>query len=109
MLNQLVHNWNRAKEARERVRQEMELERKEYLKQEWKEELIQCRANVRQLTSSINVQGSMIHSVQGNSAAETRKKRKAAKEHLEWMQRKLKEEQGMVEYYTRLLAKKVEN
>lgn len=109
MLNQLVHNWKRASAARERIRQEMEEKRQANMAQEWKEELIQCKANVRQLTSSINVYGSMVNVAKGNSAAETRRKRKEAKEHLEWMQRKLKEEQGMVEYYTNLLAKKVEN
>lgn len=64
--------------------------------------LQQTRENVRYITSQLSILRPMTQ-VRGNSAAETRKKRKNIREQIEWYESKLKEEKGMVQYYkTRL-------
>jgi hypothetical protein len=108
MINQLIQNWRRANEARDRIRQEMEQKRVAELAGEWQELLTQSIINVRHIRSSINTLRMNVNNLKGESPGETRRKRESAKQKLKWFEGKLAEETGMVEYYSELLGKKVE-
>ena len=66
--------------------------------------LQQTRENVRYITSQLSILRPMTQ-VRGNSAGETRKKRKNIREQISWYEDKLKEEKGMVQYYKDRLNK----
>jgi hypothetical protein len=108
MFNQLVQNWKRANDARDRIRQEMEQKRVARLREEWQELLTQSIINVRHIRSSINTLRTNVNNLKGEGPRETRRKRESAKQQLKWFEGKLLEETGMVEYYCKLLGKKVE-
>jgi len=108
MINQLIQNWRRANEARDRIRQEMEQKRVAELAGEWQELLTQSIINVRHIRSSINTLRMNVNNLKGETPGETRRKRESAKQKLKWFEGKLAEEAGMVEYYSELLGKKVE-
>tara|TARA_B100000287_G_scaffold294992_1_gene278315 strand:+ start:3239 stop:3568 length:330 start_codon:yes stop_codon:yes gene_type:complete len=66
------------------------------------EMLQQSKENVRYINSQLSILRPMTQ-VRGNSAGETRKKRKNIREQIEWYEDKLKEEKGMVKHYTQKL------
>lgn len=82
------------------------LEKKQRLARlkELKEELTQCRNNVRYIKACINVYRSNSKTIKGESAGDTRKKREAAKRTLEWYRKKLKEEESLVNYFEGLIS-----
>ena len=108
MFNQLVQSWKRANAARDRIRQEMEQKRLAEREGEWQELLTQSIINIRYIRSSINTLRMNVNNLKGESPGETRRKRESAKQKLKWFEGKLTEETGMVEYYSKLLVKKVE-
>lgn len=62
----------------------------------------QSLVNVRHISSTLKVLDSIQHTVKGDSAADTRKKRESAKARIEWYKRKLTEEKAMVKYFADL-------
>ncbi len=59
----------------------------------------QTLENVRYIRSSINVLSASANYAKGDSAGETRRKRKGIRDQIEWLKEKLKEEESMVIYY----------
>jgi len=58
--------------------------------------------NVRYIRASINTYNGIVNFVKGESPAETRAKRQNLQSHIEWLKKKLVEEEGLVEYYGKL-------
>lgn len=69
----------------------------------YKELYTQSLNNVRYLRASINTYNSVVNHVKGDSPAETRTKRQNVQYRIEWLKRKLTEELGMVEYYSKVM------
>lgn len=94
--------WSRAKAARDHVERDLqERERREILP----ELFTQAQNNVRYLRCYINTLRGNANSVQGATAAETKRKRDGARDQLSWLERKLEEEIGWAQHYARLLGK----
>ena len=97
-MNLIVEQYLKYKSKR---KQELQQE-KDRIQQELKEDLKQCRVNVRYLNASINVYRSNSKTIKGDGAADTRKKRETAKKILNWYIKKLEEEKALINYFTRL-------
>jgi len=103
MLNKILHNWKRAKAARDRVIAEQEQKILINQKGEFQEYLTQSLKNVRYIKATLNTLRSRANFAKGDTAGETRKIRANIREKLKWYEGKLEEEQGMVEYYSSLV------
>lgn len=97
--------WSRAKAARDHVERDLQKKENERMVPQLLE---QSALNVRYLRSYINTLRGTATSVQGSTAAETKRKRDGAKAQLEWLERKLEEETFYLQHYARLLGKKIE-
>jgi hypothetical protein len=94
--------WSRAKAARDHVERDIrEKESREIMP----ELFTQAQNNVRYLRCYINTLRGNANSVQGATAAETKRKRDGAKDQLAWLERKLEEETVWAIHYGRLLGK----
>jgi hypothetical protein len=97
--------WFKAKAARDSVERDLvEQERTEIIPDLFQ----QSHSNVGYIRSHINTLRGNANSVQGATAADTKRKRDGAKARLEWLERKLDEEIFYLQHYARLLGKKVE-
>lgn len=72
------------------------------IRREAKELYTICLNNVRYIRACINVHKSVAVTAKGSTAAETKRKREHAKQMVQWLERKLPEEEALVEYYKRL-------
>jgi hypothetical protein len=59
--------------------------------------------NIRYIRSAINVFNSVVNTVKGQSAAETKKRRIAAQAQLKWYKLKLPEEEAMLNHWQKML------
>ena len=101
----ILDTWFRAKAARDSVEQDLaEQERTKILP----DLLEQSHSNVRYIRSHINTLRGNANSVQGATAADTKRRRDGAKAQLEWLERKLDEEIFYLHHYARLLGKTIE-
>jgi hypothetical protein len=81
-----------------------EFERSSKVKAENTADYTQSIKNAMYLRSSINVTTSIVNNVKGRSGAETKNKKIFLRNRIKWMEKKLIEENGMVEFYGSLIG-----
>lgn len=104
MINDIFNIWKRAKAARDHVERDIQAKQQKSILPEL---MTQSIENVRYIKAYINTLRGNIHTMKGESAAETKRKREQAKVKLKWLDSKLSEETCHAHHYARLLGKTI--
>lgn len=104
MINNIFNTWKRAKAARDHVERDINTRERSKIIPKL---MTQSIDNVRYLSAYINTLRGNVHSMRGESAADTKRKRESAKSQLKWLERKLVEETYYANHYARLLGKTI--